>query len=218
MGKIDRRAYRVNQKDVDGLKFIRMILASYCIAVSIGMIEGFDPAVFFNQFLTPIDATITGSTIVFTFAAFLFLGFFLRLASLYLAMVILCASISTYIGSPLPGSLDVLWRDIVIASALLLNYWSLDERTRERQSLFRFYKAARRIAPITDKIIPARVKPSVTSTRRAYDAALKLSKAEFQRRSVQKNETQGTLTVTNAPVLGAFEEDMSEEELKNLFV
>jgi hypothetical protein len=213
-----RRAPNVSQTDIYGLKFIRMIIASYCIAVSLGVIGGFNTSVLFAPFFSPELASLLGSTFVLYCAALLFLGLFLRLTSLWLAMAILSSGLDSFLFATEASSIDMFWRDVVLASAVLLNYWALNENARNKQSTFRLHKPVRRVMQGA-KIKPVRVSAKSGTTRREYDKAVRLTQAEFARRAEQTElpaehpKGGGNL----AKIAEFYKDDLLEEEQKNLF-
>ena len=116
------------------LKFIRMVMASYFIALSVDLIAGVDTAIFFTPFMQNDTADLVGSAITLYCAALLFFGLFLRLASLYLAIMVLTASIvQNFFHTPI-GNVEAFWQDLVVVCGLLLTYCTLSPREMRRQA------------------------------------------------------------------------------------
>lgn len=151
-----RRAPAKRPLDLMALKFIRMVMASYFIALSVDVIQGVDMAVFFAPFMSEGMAERVGSAVVLYFAALLFFGLFLRLSSLYLAIMMLTSSLMQNFFQGPGGSIDAFWHDLVIVCGLLLTYCTLSPRDLKRQAFIMNYMPAP-VMHVAGKVAPRRV-------------------------------------------------------------
>ncbi len=55
--------------DQAGLNLIRIVIGSYFMALSLGLVAGLDPAVIFAPLMSPLLADIAGSTLMFCLSA-----------------------------------------------------------------------------------------------------------------------------------------------------
>lgn len=121
--------------DVPALKFIRMIIASYFMATALGLINGFAPGVIFAYYMSPDVAHLVGAAVVLNCSLLLFLGLFVRLASLYLAIVMLTSSIVTHFFGASEAVLTLFWQDLSLVGGLLLLYCTQSERDLRKQAV-----------------------------------------------------------------------------------
>lgn len=121
--------------DHTGLNLIRIVIGSYFMAISLGLIGGFDQSAMFAPILPEAAARLVGTVLLFILAVGFMSGMFLRITALTLALFVLCSSvIENYL------QLDTLivssfWRDLTLACAVLLCYSSLKRRELRKAAL-----------------------------------------------------------------------------------
>jgi uncharacterized membrane protein YphA (DoxX/SURF4 family) len=152
------RARSTQRVDLTAIKYIRIVIASYIMAVGLGMIQGFDASVYFSNFLTYPLALYASQVFVVFCALMLMFGYLLRHASLCLTIVILASSAQVNLIAPVQGSLDAFWADLVIACGLLACYWPLSAGQLRKQA---FVQSTPNRSTFktegTQKIVPRRV-------------------------------------------------------------
>jgi uncharacterized membrane protein YphA (DoxX/SURF4 family) len=120
-----------------GLTLIRIIIASYFLAVSINLVEGTHPSLLFSHMSDPEAANILGSFLLFMGAYLLLCGLAVRLVSIYLVLLLLGSSIMQNIVLVNAIQVDNFWRDLVLVSALILGYGTLTRRELQRAAFVR---------------------------------------------------------------------------------
>jgi uncharacterized membrane protein YphA (DoxX/SURF4 family) len=107
---------------ISGHTIVRILIASYFMALAIGLIPGTDPAILISWLMPWIAARIVTGALVFTLALMILVGVQRRAAALLLAIVIFWASYMTLLA--LPGAEDIgsFWRDLALIGALILTY------------------------------------------------------------------------------------------------
>lgn len=104
--------------------WLRILIASYFIAVALKLIPGTQFASLFGLIADQGTAHLLTSLTVFSLAYMVMIGCCLRLAALLLGLMTFFAAFVTYFGAPLAGDLGAFWRDIALVSALMLTYVS----------------------------------------------------------------------------------------------
>ncbi|MEE9428405.1 MAG: hypothetical protein V3V25_09695 [Paracoccaceae bacterium] len=104
-----------------GHNLIRVLIASYFIAVSIDLIAGTSGIALAALVLPPAAAELVGSSVLFIFGSLVLTGIWLRPAAMLLGITILLSSFVQYFG-PAAVPLADLWRDLTLTGALLLTY------------------------------------------------------------------------------------------------
>jgi len=139
-----------------GQNLIRVIIASYFIAVSIGLISGTDATPLAAMFLTGETAQFVGSSVIFILAYLVMTGIFLRAAAMVLGLIMFWSSYMLNIGSGNPMALGEFWRDLTLVAALMLTYVRTQPRASRGRAMIRWSPRARRVGTDT-KIMPRRV-------------------------------------------------------------
>lgn len=116
------RDQRLNQK---GLNLIRIVIGSYFLAISLGLITGFDSSVMFKTMMPESAARLAGTLVLFTLAVSYMAGVLLRLSCLMLAIFVLSSSISENFIMMQNEAIGPFWRDLVLVCAILLSYSTL---------------------------------------------------------------------------------------------
>lgn len=150
-----RNSNRAPTIDLSALKYIRLVVASYVMAIAFGIINGFDPNLYFSNFLPhPISLYVSKVFVVFC-ALMLFFGYFIRAASLYLSIVIFASSFQENFIFPVSGSIEALFTDLLLVGGLLSCYGPLSARQLRKQAVFGRWQRKVRI----DRFKKARVTP-----------------------------------------------------------
>lgn len=176
--------------DISALKYIRMVIASYVLAIALGIINGFDANLVFSTFLSHPMSLYVSNVFVLFCGLMLFTGYFLRSVSLYLAIVIFAATFQANFLAPVGGSLDALFTDVLLIGGLLACYFPLSQRQLRKQACFGTWQRKARIARARKTHVmprrvtcshPTRKRPSTTNTERAVQGLMNMaSKAAEQ--------------------------------------
>jgi len=167
-----------------GQNLIRVIIASYFIGVSIGLISGTDATPLAAMFLEPETAAFFGSATLFIFGYLVMTGIWLRFAALMLALVMFWSSYILNFSAADGSGIGNFWRDMTLIGALMLTYVRTGRGDIRKLAMIRRKPKIRRFNSAT-KITPRRVvvpAPSnVTRLPRSQDRnILPVSKAEIQ--------------------------------------
>lgn len=135
-----------------GQNLVRIVIASYFLAVALGLIPGTAALPLTEPFLPEPYADAASKAIIFTTAYLVLVGVWLRAAALILATVLFWSSFIQNIGA---GTLDGFWRDLALIGALILTYTQTLPRSENRRAALRWTRRVRHIAP-TRVITPRR--------------------------------------------------------------
>jgi len=156
------------------LALIRLIISSYFIAIGLGLIDGISPGIVFRIWMDPHLAEFLGDSIMLGASLFIFFGLYLRFSCLYLAMLVLSATLVQNVFWNGLQNVDALWRDVVMVSVLLLIYGSLSRRALNTSALVkRKHKVRSLRVQERERIVPRRIGAS------AKDPGAKLSVIQF---------------------------------------
>lgn len=145
-----------------GQNLIRVIIASYFIGVSIGLINGTDATPLAAMFLEPELAALIGSATIFIFGYLVMTGIWLRFAALMLALIMFWSSyISNFSATDVDG-IGNFWRDMTLIGALMLTYVRTGRGDVRKRAMIRRKPKVRQFNSAT-KITPRRVAVSVAS-------------------------------------------------------
>ncbi len=139
------------------LALLRLVISSYFIAISLEIISGVNPGLVFQNWLAPAPAQFVGASLMAGCSLFIFMGLFLRLSCLYLALLVLASSVTENV---LLGGIqnpEALWRDVVFVSALMLIYGNMSQRGLSRVALVKRARKVRAIKSDTPRVTPRRV-------------------------------------------------------------
>lgn len=128
-----------------GQNLIRVLIASYFIAVASGLITGTTATVLTLALVPPAFAATAASALVLVLAFLVLMGIWLRPAALLLSMIIFTAS---YIGNLLPGNplaIAEFWRDLALIGALMLTYVQTGARAQRGRAMIRWTPRVRRV-------------------------------------------------------------------------
>lgn len=145
------------QLNQSGQNLVRIVIASYFLAVSLGLIPGTVAWPLAAPFLPEPYADLAGKAVIFTTAYLVLVGVWLRVSALLLATVLFWSSYIQNIGQNIgPDNLEGFWRDLALIGALILTYTQTLPRASSRRSALHWKPRARRIAP-AQTIAPRRV-------------------------------------------------------------
>ncbi len=146
--------------DQTGLNLIRIVIGSYFMAVSLDLVVGVDQTVMFAPFAPYLLADLVGSTLLFVLSVAFMTGIYLRMTALMLALFVLGSSlIQNFLVAEFENVSD-FWRDVTLASAVILNYSNLTRREMRRAALMHRRRTRVRKVPLPgDEIMPRRITP-----------------------------------------------------------
>ena len=99
-----------------------MLIASYFIAVAVGLISGTDATPLANAYLPPEPAALIGRSAFFILGYLVLTGIWLRPAAMLLGIIMFWSSFILHFGPQATGSLSDFWRDLALVGALMLTY------------------------------------------------------------------------------------------------
>ncbi|WWR45261.1 hypothetical protein RZ517_10615 [Roseovarius sp. S88] len=142
--------------DHTGLNLIRIVVGSYFIAITMGLITGFEPTALFVLYSSPVMADLIGTIVLFSLTIIYMTGWQLRLSCLALALFVLTSSLAqNFMISP-AGTISDFWRDLTLVCAVILSYSSLGRAELRKAALVGRHRIVgpRRLG---DRIVPRRV-------------------------------------------------------------
>lgn len=153
------------QLNQSGQNLVRIVIASYFLAVSLGLIPGTVAWPLTAPFLPEPYADVAGKALIFTTAYLVLVGAWLRVSALLLATILFWSSYIENIGS---SNLEGFWRDLALIGALILTYTQTLPRASARRAALHWSPRIRRVTP-KETIVPRRV-VSVVRTARPNEA------------------------------------------------
>ncbi len=143
-----------------GLNLIRLIIGSYFMAISLGLVQGVDHRAIFAPIFGLQTGDLIGTTVLFAISAAFMSGLYLRTTSLMLALFVLTSSLIETFMPFQPQNISAFWRDLTLMCGVLLSYYSLKPADMQRASLVgRRYIS--RVVKTSEQVTPRRVTPSV---------------------------------------------------------
>lgn len=140
---------------------LRVLIASYFIAVALNLIPGTNLGILFSPILPAPYDSATSAGIVFILAFMVMAAIATRGAALIIALMTFYASYLTMISLGIEDQLGSFWRDLALIAALLLTYSEPQAGTRTRRRLLHRTVAPRRIATLVrDALHPATPRPA----------------------------------------------------------
>ncbi len=112
-----------------GQNLIRILIASYFLAVSAGVIDGTRIDILLDALMPPIWAEFIGRCVIFTLSFLVLCGLALRISALLTAILVFWASLLVTLNSDNPARVEVFWRDLALIAALMLTYLPGQGRT-----------------------------------------------------------------------------------------
>lgn len=158
MSAAERSHDHLNQS---GQNLVRVVIASYFLAVALGLIPGTTAVSLTAAFLPEPHAEAVGKLVIFAAGYLVLVGVWLRASALFLATVLFWSS---YIANAGTGDLEAFWRDLALIGALILTYTQTLPRAATRRSALRWSPSARRVVP-AHPVVPRRVVTIVRPAR-----------------------------------------------------
>lgn len=135
---------------------LRILIASYFIAVALHLIPGTDLSLLFAAVLPPPYAGALAAGLVFILAFMVMMAHYTRAAALILGLMTFYASYLTMVEMGVAQELGAFWRDLALIAALLLTYSDGGPaRTARRRFMLQRAVAPRRVAPILERVAAA---------------------------------------------------------------
>jgi uncharacterized membrane protein YphA (DoxX/SURF4 family) len=131
-----------------GQNLLRILIASYFLAVALQIIPGTDLTIMTNMIAPAQTSEALAAMIVFGLSYLVMIGVWMRGAALLLGVMTFYASYLTMIELGLEDKLGSFWRDLALIAALMLTYSENEPRGHRLKTLVR------------KRIIPRRVMPS----------------------------------------------------------
>jgi uncharacterized membrane protein YphA (DoxX/SURF4 family) len=141
-----------------GQNLVRVLIASYFLAIGVGLIPGTNASPLTSLVLPEHLAVPAGKAVVFVCAYLVLVGIWLRVTALLLATVLFWSS---YMAN-LPQDLEGFWRDLALVGALMLTYTQTLPRALIRRAVLRHIPGVRRVRPGTP-VRPRRVTSAPTA-------------------------------------------------------
>ena len=157
--------------DHTGLNLIRIVSGSYFMAISLNLIEGFDPSALFSPLADDRTARLAGMGVLFTLSVVFMSGVALRIAALALALFILCSSFAQNVLGPEPLPMSSFWRDLALVCAVLMSYSTLRRQELRKAALIMRRRAARlkrgKFSTVTPRRVTVRNRPVADAAGKA---------------------------------------------------
>ena len=157
--------------DHTGLNLIRIVIGSYFMAISLNLIEGFDPSALFTPLADDRTARLAGMGVLFTLSVVFMSGVALRIAALALALFILCSSFAQNVLGPEPLPMSSFWRDLALVCAVLMSYSTLRRQELRKAALIMRRRAARlkrgKFSTVTPRRVTVRNRPVADAAGKA---------------------------------------------------
>lgn len=124
---------------------IRVLIASYLMAASVGIAPGPDLVPLLGPFMSDTAATALSTLVLFMLAYAMMAGIWLRITILLLAVILVGESfMENFILAEAPD-LGTIWQDVVVLCALLQSLIHLTNRQLRKSAIVRRNKPVRRI-------------------------------------------------------------------------
>ena len=152
---------RSNGRSADhtGLNLIRLIIGSYFMGISLGLVQGVDHRAIFAPIVGLQTGDLIGTTALFAISTAFMSGLFLRTTSLMLALFVLTSSLVETFLPFQPRNISAFWRDLALICGVLLSFYSLKPADMQRASLVgRRYISS--VIKTSEHVTPRRVSPS----------------------------------------------------------
>lgn len=130
-----------------GLSLLRTVLASYFIALALGLFAGTDITVLPALALAPNQASFIANTAVFISAYLVLMGIAIRPAALFLAGYYLISSAYAALLASSPEAMGNFWRDIALIAGLMMVYFQAGYREYGHKPVVRTAPKVRHLQP-----------------------------------------------------------------------
>ncbi|GAA5081407.1 hypothetical protein N0B44_27900 [Roseibacterium beibuensis] len=179
---------------------LRILIASYFIAVALRIIPGTDLALLFNWAMPGIAATALSAGLVFLLAFMIMIAVYTRVAALILGMMTFYASYLAMVELGVETELGSFWRDLALIAALLLTYSDHGPAAHRRRAPIQRRVAPRRVASILARV---EAEGMVATRRPAPEAAVALPTFKAAPRPGRTKGTHAILDRVEAHLAGA---------------
>lgn len=139
-----------------GLGLLRTVLASYFIALALGLIASTDVTLLPKLILGENQANFVANTSVFILAYLVLMGIWLRPAALILGAYFLASSAYVTLPNPSPESMSSFWRDVALLAGLMMTYFQASQRGYMQTPVVRTAPKVRHVQP-GDPILPKHI-------------------------------------------------------------
>lgn len=148
---------------------IRIIIGSYFMALSLGLIQGVDQRAIFAPLFGQEMGDLLGTTILFAITMAFMTGLYLGATSIMLTIFVMASSIVENFAPFAPQNISAIWRDLALVCGGLLSYFSLKTTDMHPTSLIaRRYVS--RVVKDAKAITPRRVSPPAKGPRKSPPA------------------------------------------------
>jgi hypothetical protein len=137
---------------------IRIVIGSYFMAISLGLVQGLDQRAIFAPLLGLEMGDLIGTTLLFAITMAFMLGLYLGVTSVMLALFVLVSSIMQNFTPFNAQNIPAFWHDLTLICGILLSYFSLKTTVRRRTS-FVGRRYVSRVVTDAKSITPRRVSP-----------------------------------------------------------
>lgn len=162
---------RRNRRWIDriGPNMIRIVIGSYFMAISLGLIQGVDQRAIFAPLFGQEMGDLLGTTVLFAITMAFMSGLHLGVTSIMLAMFVMASSIMQNFVPFAPQNISAFWRDLTLVCGGLLSYFSLKPKSVRPASLIaRRYVS--RVVKDAESISPRRVSLPAKAHRKSPPA------------------------------------------------
>lgn len=176
--------------DQSGLNLIRIVIGSYFMAASLGLVVGIDPKTLFLPFAPAVIADVIGSTLLCLTSLAFMTGTYLRHAALGLALFVFSSSVVQHLLMPHIEDISAFWRDVTLVCAIILTYSNMSRQELRRANLMRRRRVRhiRRMPLYSTDIQPRRVTPpALKSPNPVKPARPVLELPSFMRRPEERS-------------------------------
>jgi len=151
--------------NVTGQNLLRVLIASYFLAVAVGFVPGTDPTILFKYLLPAPHSAVLGTAVAVSLSFLILTGFALRTSVLLMSLGIFWSSYLTALELGLSEQLGYFWRDLALIAALMLTYIETEPRSTRKRQMFRTVPDVRKVPfgkrpkRIANKTVPVGTAP-----------------------------------------------------------
>ena len=147
------------QMSASGLNLLRIVLSSYFIGTSLGLITGTNITVLAHLVMPSNLAEFIANTGVFILAYLVLMGVWLRPAALLLAGYVLASSgFATFVADG-SATMSEFWRDVALMAGLMMTYLNNNARKARSEAVIRRDPQVRTVNQGEQIDLPRRVEP-----------------------------------------------------------
>lgn len=190
---------------------LRILIASYFIAISLGLVTGTDYAVLASQIAPAHVAQMVTAIVVFSLGFMVMIGSHTRSAALILGMMTVAAAYVAVAEAGMEAELGAFWRDLALVAALMLTYADKSPAARSQPVIRR-------------KVQPRRVKTSGARSGRPVPETPTIA-FSTRRAGMMAEAARPTAQVTDLAAARArlqrptdLREPLANQEIDNIFL